>query len=52
MAALLLMRLAGGAVRLLPGPLHRALDAWSLRVARRRRERRFQASARSAAHAK
>jgi len=53
MVAMYLMRLAGVAVGLLPGPVHRALDAWSYRVALKRRDRRFRGvSRRSAAHAK
>jgi hypothetical protein len=30
-------------LRVLPAPLHRALDAWSLRIARRRLEQRWPA---------
>jgi hypothetical protein len=52
MVGIVLMRLAAGTVRLLPGPLHKALDAWSYRLALKRREQRFGAIKRRAAHAK
>jgi hypothetical protein len=52
MLAVFLMRTAGVALGLLPGPVHKALDAWSYRVALKRRDRRFRSVRRSAAHAK
>ena len=52
MVAVLLIRLTTGTVSLLPGRLHKALDAWSYRVALKRRERRLRRVKRSGAHAK
>jgi hypothetical protein len=52
MVAILLMRFTVGTVGLLPRSLHKALDAWSYRVALKRRDRRFRGAKRSAAHAK
>jgi hypothetical protein len=41
MAAVALTRIVMFAVRVMPAPLHRALDAWAQRQARKRRERRL-----------
>ena len=41
MAAVALTRIVMFAVRVMPQPLHRALDAWAQRQARARRERRL-----------
>jgi len=41
MAALVFSRAVMYAVRVIPAPLHRALDAWAQRQARKRRERRL-----------
>jgi hypothetical protein len=40
MTALVMTRWVTQALRVLPGPLHRALDAWSHRTALKRREQR------------
>ena len=42
MASLVQPSMIAQVLRLLPGPLLRALDGWSQRVARRRREQRLQ----------
>jgi hypothetical protein len=41
MAALVLTRLVQQALRVLPAPVHRALDAWAQRAALKRREKRM-----------
>jgi hypothetical protein len=53
MVGIVLMRVAAQSMRLLPRPLHNALDAWSYRLALKRRDRRFRGvSGRSAAYGK
>jgi hypothetical protein len=46
MAALVFTRAVMFAIRAIPAPLHRALDAWAQREARRRRERRLRQTGR------
>jgi hypothetical protein len=41
MSALIFSRAVMYAVRAIPAPLHRALDAWALRQALKRRDRRL-----------
>ncbi|HTH78750.1 MAG TPA: hypothetical protein VL593_07210 [Ramlibacter sp.] len=41
MAAVAFMRIVMFAVRVMPGPVHRALDAWAQRQASMRRKRRL-----------
>jgi hypothetical protein len=45
MTALVMTRWISQVLRLLPGPLHRALDAWSQRTALKRREQRSRRAA-------
>jgi hypothetical protein len=50
MGALAITRWVTGAAKWIPAPLHRALDAWSQRLASRRRARRMSRSAPPQAH--